>query len=76
VKFKICKKKLEIKNLPIVVHGGLVIAKLQEEKDKIIKIFKRHKSSKGSVVWCVTYHKIINKLRKILLNNVKLYIDG
>jgi len=42
VKFKICKK-IEIKILPIVLYGGLVTAKLQEEKDKIIKIFKRQK---------------------------------
>ena len=41
--FLLASLLLEIKILPIVLYGGLVTAKLQEEKDKIIKIFKRQK---------------------------------
>ena len=57
MKFKICKK-IEIKILPIVLYGGLVTAKLQEEKDENNQNIQKTKSSTGSVfVWCVTYHK-------------------
>ena len=55
---RICKK-IETKILPIVLYGGLVTAKLQEEKDENNQNIQKTKSSTGSVflVWCVTYHK-------------------
>ena len=62
MKFKICKK-IKIKILPIVLYGGLVTAKLQEEKDKMFKIFKRPKVHWSQKLGINLENKVCQKLK-------------